>query len=221
MVIIATNNGHIYLEKLLQDFLFFFSEKNICVIDTGSDNEETLLFLSKLKKKEIFSILNIKVMETPYKGYDSGAYIYAMKNIISDKYYFLHDSISIKNKNFFNDIDEKLDDDTVVSIINFPSNFFDNQSQIDFCIKTIGTCDFDDGIFGPMFSINKSAVNKIINDLDFYPTNKNEQMSMERVWPSLFKKKNIKIVVLDGSHNLQIFANNGYKYINKTFLNRQ
>ena len=52
MIIIATNNGHLYLEKLLFDFENFFINKEICLIDTGSTDEESLKFLDKIKNKK-------------------------------------------------------------------------------------------------------------------------------------------------------------------------
>jgi len=220
MIIIATNNGHLYLEKLLFDFENFFINKEICLIDTGSTDEESLKFLDKIKNKKIFSKLSIQTLETPYKGYDSGAYIYAMKNINSDKYYFIQDSISIKNKDFFDDIDKKLKDNTVVGIIYFDSNFYDNEEQVNFCSNKFGVKDFDLGIFGPMFAITKNDVNKIIQDLNYFPSNKNEQCAMERCWPALFKSKDIQVEFLDGNHNNRIFETNGYKYLNKQFANR-
>jgi hypothetical protein len=221
MIVIATNNGHVFLEKLLNDFINHFKDKKICLLDTGSDNIETLFFLNRIKNKEIFSELHLEVIKTPYNGYDSGAYIFAMKNIESDKYYFLHDSISIKNKDFFNDIDKKLEENTVVGFIHFKSNLFDNQEQIDFCINNLGVSDFDLGIFGPMFAINKNDVSKILDNLNFYPTNKNEQMAMERGWSALFKSKNIKLEFLEGEHNNSVFNKDGYKYFDKKFPNRK
>jgi len=220
MVIIATNNGYPYLGRILTDFENFFIDKQICLIDTGSTNEESLKFLDKIKNKEIFSKLSIQILKTPYHGYDSGAYIYAMKNINSDKYYFIQDSISIKNKYFFDDIDKKLKDNTVVGFIYFDSNFYDNEEQINFCISKFGVKDFDLGIFGPMFAITKNDVNKIIQDLNYFPSNKNEQCAMERCWSALFKSKNIQIEFLDEKHNNTLFGTNGYKYLNKEFPNR-
>lgn len=220
MVIIATNNGHLYLEKLLVDFENFFIDKEICLIDTGSTDEESLKLLDEIKNKKIFSKLSIQILKTPYKGYDSGAYIYAMKNINSDKYYFIQDSISIKNKDFFDDIDKKLKDNTVVGFIYFDSNFYENQEQINFCTSKFGVKDFDLGIFGPMFAITKNDVNKILKDLNYLPSNKNEQCAMERCWSALFKSKNIQVEFLDGNHNGTTFERNGYKYIDKKFANR-
>ena len=107
--------------------------------------------------------------QTPYSGYDSGAYIYAMKNIDSDRFYFIHDSFIIKTLSFFDRVNDLLKSGVVVSILEFRSNLYDNQEQINFSLKSVGTSDYDKGVFGPMFSILKSDVNKIIESLDFYP----------------------------------------------------
>jgi len=220
MIIIATNNGKNYLNNLLISFESFNIKKPIHIIDTGSTDIDCIGFLEDIKSNKIFKDLNILTHKTPYKGFDSGAYIYAIQNIESEKYYFLHDSITIKDFNFFNKIDEKLKSGVVVPLIVFNSNKYDNQDQIDFSLNKIGVSEFDFGIFGPMFAITKNDVSKIKKSLNFFPTKKNEQMAMERVWPALFKKYNILIDPLEGFYSYSKIVNKQYKYFNKFLINR-
>jgi hypothetical protein len=220
MIIIATNNGKNYLNNLLISFQSFNVKKQIHVIDTGSTDIDSIKFLEDIKSNEIFKDLNILTHKTPYNGFDSGAYIYAIQNIDSEKYYFLHDSITLKDPSFFDSIDEKLKPGVVVPLVVFNSNLYDNQDQIDFSLNKIGVSDFDFGIFGPMFAITKTDVDKIKKSLNFFPTKKNEQMAMERVWSALFKKYNILIDPLEGFYNATKIVNKEYRYFNKFLINR-
>lgn len=220
MVIIATNNGKNYLNNLLVSFDIFNIKKIIHIVDTGSTDIESIQFLEDLKTKKVFKNLNIITHNLDYKCFDSGAYIYALNNIDSEKYYFLHDSITIKTSHFFDKIDEKLKSGTIVPLVGFSSNLYDNQEQIDFSINKIGSSEFDIGIFGPMFAITKEDVYKIKETLNFFPTNKNEQMAMERVWSVVFKKYNILVDPLEGFYDHYKILNNGYEYFNKILVYR-
>lgn len=71
-----------------------------------------------------------------------------------------------------------------------------------------------------MFAITKNDVSKIKKSLNFFPTKKNEQMAMERVWPALFKRYNILIDPLEGFYSDSKIVNKQYKYFNKFLINR-
>jgi glycosyltransferase involved in cell wall biosynthesis len=89
MIVIATNNGMEFLPRLLSSIEKYGSgEHKICVVDTGSDDEKFLEYLKTLPEDYI-------VTQTPYKGYETGAYIHAYKNYVSDGYIFLHDSMEV------------------------------------------------------------------------------------------------------------------------------
>ena len=217
---IATNNGKNYLNNLLISFDVFNIKKVIHIIDTGSTDIDSNQFLEDIRTNKIFKNLNILTHKTNYKGFDSGAYIYAIKNIDAERYYFLQDSIIIKDGNFFDKIDEKLKIGTIVPLVGFNSNLYDNQEQIDFSITKVGSSEFDIGIFGPMFAVTKNDVDKVKETLNFFPTNKNEQMAMERIWSVIFKKYDILIEPLEGFYDHSKILNNGYEYFDKILVNR-
>ena len=185
MIVIATNNGKSLLTDLLFDLDNINPKCGVSIIDTQSTDLESQLFLNYLELENPYKF-DIKVYRTPYKGYDSGAYMYAMNNIKADRFYFLQDSIRIKDPNIFENFDNKLKVGTVVPFIAFPGNLYDNQEQIDFCLKTYGRSEFTKGIFGPMFSILNEDVQKINKELLVYPTNKVLQMGLERGWAIIF-----------------------------------
>jgi hypothetical protein len=218
MIVIATNNGVNYLPNLLSDLEKFNITEEISIIDTQSSDSEFINYLDNLKSFNKFK-LNINVYQTPYRGFDTGAYIYAIQNLKSDRFIFLHDSIRIKSVSFFNLIDEKLKTSNVVPIITFNGEWWDNQTQKDFSLKHFGTTIFDKGIFGPMFSISyldSQKLNKLI-----YPTDKLQQMAMERCWSIIFKNQNFTIDSLEGNHNDFKIDNDMYEYFTKIKVFRQ
>ena len=97
MIVVATNNGFIYLKELLDSFkdIDLCNEK-IFIIDTISNDINHLNFLKQINN--LYPNLDIEITTTPHRKFDTGAYIYAYQNINSDNYIFLHDSVTIKIK---------------------------------------------------------------------------------------------------------------------------
>ena len=217
MIVIATNNGINFLPNLLSDLEKFNITEEISIIDTQSSDSEFMDYLDNLKSFNKFK-LNINVCQTPYKGFDTGAYIYAIQNLKSDRFIFLQDSIRIKNVGFFNLIEEKLKTSNVVTILTFEGGWWDNQTQKDFSLKHFGTTIFDKGIFGPMFSISYTDSQKLSNLI--YPTDKEQQNAMERCWSIIFKEQNFTIDCLEGIHNDFKINNDRYEYFTKIKPNR-
>jgi hypothetical protein len=214
MIVVATNNGINFLPNLLSDLEKLNIEEEISIIDTQSNDSEFIDYLENLKSFNKFN-LNINVYQTPYKGFDTGAYIYAIQNLKSDRFIFLQDSIRIKNMGFFNLIDEKLKTSNVVTLLTFDGNWWDNQIQKDFSLKHFGTTIFETGIFGPMFTISYLDSQKIEKNLLIYPENKEQQKAMERCWDIIFKKTSLTVDNLEGNHNDLKINNDGYQYFTK------
>ena len=218
MIVIATNNGKDYLPKLLESLNTLNYRIDVSIIDTQSNDIESIYFLENINKDNYN--FNISIYQTPYKGYDTGAYIYAIRNIKNvDRFYFIQDSIIIKDIKLFYEIDKRLTSGNIVSLIGF-TNGFDNQEQIDFCNNHFGNSYYKCGIFGPMFSILKSDIDMIDDKLLVYPTNKNIQMAMERGWSILFNNYNFNIIpIYNYEHNRII--NDDYLLFKKTLVYRQ
>jgi hypothetical protein len=200
MIIIATNNGKRNLSELLENLKEIDFSCGVCIIDTGSTDQESIDFLNELDGVNKYDF-EIQIYQTPYKGYDTGAYIYAINNIEADRYYFIQDSLRIKSNDFFNLIDNKLKPGKVVPLITFGENLYDYPEQIEFCINHFGSTDFKKGIFGPMFSILLEDVQKIDKKYLVYPTNKSLQMGMERGWAVIFGKYDFEIDSLEGDYD--------------------
>jgi len=209
MIIIATNNGKRNLSELLENLKEFSFGRKVCIIDTGSTDPESIDYLKELKEVTGYNF-EIEIHQTSYKGYDTGAYIYAINNIESDRYYFIHDSLRIKSKDFFNLIDNKLKPGVVVPLITFGKDRYDSIEQLEFCIKNFGSPYYKKGIFGPMFSILSEDVQKIDKKYLVYPTNKTLQMGMERGWSLIFEKYNFDIDSLEGDYDFTKLISDRY-----------
>jgi hypothetical protein len=218
MIVVATNNG----KNHLIDLILSLSNLNldVAIIDTQSTDQDSIDFLDQIKKNNPFKI-NIQVHQTPYRGFDTGAYIYAIRNIETERFYFIQDSLRIKDLNIFSEIDKKIKPGTVVPLITFSSNLYDNQEQADFCTEKFGTSNFEKGIFGPIFCGMRSDFKKIEDNLLTYPTNKNLQMAMERGWGILFNKYNFNIDPLEGDYNFEKLVRDEYFYFKKKFPYRK
>lgn len=218
MIVIATNNGKEHLPKLLESLNFLEYSIDVSIIDTQSSDIYSINFLENIDKSNYK--FNINIYQTPYKGYDTGAYIYAIRNIKNvDRFYFLQDSIVIKDIKIFDYIDSRLHKGTVVPLIGFKT-LFDNQEQIDFCNVNFGSSFYKCGIFGPMFSILKSDIDLIDDKFLVYPTSKNIQAAMERGWSILFNKYDLNIDPIY-DYDYERINNNGYQLFDKKLVNRK
>jgi hypothetical protein len=146
--------------------------------------------------------------------------MYAMNNIKADKFYFIQDSIRIKNFNIFENFDNKLKIGTIVPLITFPSDLYDSQEQIDFCIKTYGKSDYTKGIFGPMFSILSEDIKKIDKKFLVYPTNKMLQMGLERGWGVIFDICGFNIDPLEEKYDYTQLIDDQYSQFKKIVCRR-
>lgn len=220
MIVIASHNNIRNLERLLKSLSVFGTGyyNDVLIIDTNSDNCEYLNYLDSLKTRKFN--FRLRIDKTPYSGYDSGAYIYVYENYVDTEYIFLQDSLEIKNWTWAYEISNKLKSHDVVSWRVFDKNVcpYDSDEQRTWLRNMIGTDDYDWGIFGPIFSIKREAMNKIKdNNLFIIPTSKIEQQGMERGWAIIFKKLNITVTPLE---NWGWRDNNNTKYFNKHFLER-
>ena len=224
MIVFAVNNRTDYIEKILNK-LNYFNKIDVLIVDTNSKNNSVLDFYKNLDISKFKFKIYFDRIETDC--YDSGAYIHSFIKYESDTFYFFQDSIEFINENIFNDIDNLLKLYDVVAISPFPL-LFDNKEQVEWITSNIPNDEIKKlynkqlfGIFGPMFSIKKTTLNKIPKDWLIYPSIKNEAMAMERKWSIIFNILDLKTTYLEDDH--MIFLSNEYKnnYINKTMLARQ
>lgn len=220
MIVISTNNGESNLKKLLSSLNEIKINKPVSIIDTQSSDDNSLKYLDNISKNNPFDF-EINFYQTPYRGFDTGAYIYAINNLVTGTFYFLQDSMVIKSEDYFKEIDRKIKPGVVVPLITFQSDFYANHEQTDFCISNFGTHQYEKGVFGPIFSILYEDCQKIDKSFLVYPHNKMTQMAMERGWSIIFDKYNFILDPLEGEKDDYKLFNDGYIYFSKNFPYRK
>jgi hypothetical protein len=183
MIVIASHDKI----DLLEDMLFRLSEINlnnhkVLVVDTNSQDQEYLLGIEKLK----LEYPSVQFDRKLYSCYDSGAYLHAYNNYHSEKYIFLQDSLIVENPDFFVQVDAMLDEYDVVPMFNFIF-LYDSMEQRSWCEEGLDiNSPPTDGIFGPIFAVNRAALDKIPKSYLKEPTSKVEACGMERYWSLIF-----------------------------------
>lgn len=214
MVVIATNNGYIYLRELLNSMKDVeFCDEKILIVDTVSTDTNHLHFLSEIHN--LYPELDITVTTTPYRRFDTGAYIYSYKNYKSDIYIFLHDSVTVKNNNFIKDVKFYLNTYDVVCYNSFDFMGVGDTEWQEFFTRNTGEVTYKKGIFGPMFASTRKALDKIDFDNLELPKTKNQQACYEGIWYTLFEKNDIEMFSMDIFNHS--FSSN---YLNKKIIHR-
>ena len=219
MIVIGTNNGRGWLSHSLQSLSKLGIEDTILVIDTNSTEADALEFHQSLTKG-IYD-LDIQIDTTPYKGYDSGAWIWTIQNKEAEYYHFIQDSIVVNTKQYFKRAESILDEGKVASLLHFNPNFYDSVEQRLWVFDNLGTSEYKSGVFGPNFSINREIRNRLKELPIPIPSNKLEQMVMERGWGVLFNTMGLEIEAIEGDYNWERLINDDYELFTKRFGGRR
>lgn len=183
MIVIATHNGGEYLPRLLESLhLHGTGGHPTVIVDTGSTDEEFIRYLETVEGTASFPVT---VTRTPYRGYDTGAYIWAFKNFKAPSYMCMHDSLRIKCEGWLAPFEDRAKPGIGIVAWQQFGPRYDNDKQIAFVEKHLGSHEMSNGgIFGPIFYITQDVVD-IFDERGYLaaiPTDKNEQMGMERGW---------------------------------------
>jgi glycosyltransferase involved in cell wall biosynthesis len=216
MIVIATYNGENMIKNLLSDIQSFnIPNEEVCIVDNMSPNVEYLKQLSSYGYK---TLLN------PYMTYQIGAYIMALDIFKSDIWFFLQDSIRIK-ENIFEMITPKLTDNNVYTFLTFEYDKYDNP-EIRFDLQWhFQTSVYSKGLFGVMFFCKDSVIRSIKDEL-FIPQNKFANTFTERATSVVLDRHNIEIIGLDefDEEKINIHGNRvgeGYPFFEKIFKARK
>lgn len=191
MIVVSVHDKVDMLSNLLEQLSNMdVGSHEILVIDTNSTDQNFLLEFPKL----IIKYPSIRFERVGYDCWDSGAYVHAYSRYMSGKYIFLHDSISILNKNFITEIDQDLENFDVSAISSFPYSY-DNHEQMSWVEQDFnGYTRPTYGFFGPMFAATRSILDKIPRErFMFLPQKKLHQMGMERRWSLIFHSIDAKV----------------------------
>lgn len=184
MICIVSHNGKKWLEQLLPSL----GNLPYTIIDNQSDDPETIEYI------------NDKPMIEGNGGWCIGGYIKAVENIKADWYFFMHDSMVVKNPNFL----DKFQQHDVCGWLSFPMAF-DNPEQEAYIRSMYNLT--EKGCFGPIFYATREAIESISWDK---PETIDQAHGMERGIACAFKEVGYDMKFID-ELNEQRLSNNEYE----------
>jgi hypothetical protein len=196
LIVIATNNGKKYLEKLLPTVKYPF-----VLIDTGSTEPESIKYFNDL------DCIKARIKG----GYAVGAYEYAYRKFKADNYFFMQDSMMIKKEDFIEDFENK---GSVVAWLRF---FYAPEHGIDYLNKIPGDSVPEYAIFGPIFYATKEAMDTL-NEKGLFPpipVNKDEAIASESGYGLAFHRAGIEVSHVEEMDNQRIDETRDYKMFDK------
>lgn len=192
LIVVATNNGSKVLPPLLESLeQHGRGGCDLLLVDTGTTEAASLELLEALRGQ------GVAVTKTPYRGYDTGAYLWAYREREAETYLFLHDSLMATQPGWTAHF---LTGDPVVALAAFPMAF-DDEAQLDWLLTRFPADQMrpvSQGIFGPIFAARREALLTLERRgfLNAIPSNKNEQQAMERGWAIAFASCGIPVKYL-------------------------
>jgi hypothetical protein len=212
MIVIATHDNIDILNTLLNSLKNVdLKNHEVSIIDTNSQSQNFIDYFSNLK-----NILPYNFYRLDYTCYDSGAYMWAYQNLKADSWIFLQDSIEIINPDWIQEIDNLLKEYEVVAGFDFPYSYDPHPLQKPWVESNIEFINYpESGIFGPMFSVRNSTMDKIPKHWFKWPTEKLMQQGMERRWSLMFHSINATKTYLEGYGDIH-----SSKWIKKHFYIR-
>jgi hypothetical protein len=202
LVVVATHNGKKFLEKLLPTIKYPY-----LVIDTGSTEQESIDYFD--------SLLCAKARING--GYCISAYEYAYRNYEFEEYFFMHDSMIVKNVDFVDRFREKGD---AVAWLHF---YFAPEHGRDYLAKFPGESDPTWAIFGPIFYAKRTAMDKL-NEMKLFPPkpkNRDEAVAAESGYGLAFHRAGINVDCVEEMDNERIDDKRDYKLFDKLRPSRQ
>lgn len=188
-IVIATHNGASVLPALLDRLDHYGAgDQELLIVDTGSDDPASLEYLARLTER------GIPVTQTPYRGYDTGAYLWAFRHHPADNYLFMQDSLLVTAPDW---LERFSTDSDVTALAAFPFAY-DNAAQRNWLIHQFPSAQMKTpthGIFGPVFATSHAVLIELdqCGFLAAVPSDKNQQQAMERGWAIAFASRGIKV----------------------------
>lgn len=230
MIVIATNNGKQFLEKLIPALeKWGTGGHKVAFIDTGSTDGSWDYLVEHVRRLHTSRypeqgewILD----KTPFKGYDTGAYIYAYRKYPEETYLFMHDSCRPDGFDWVKRFEEKMDPYALTSgsvgavgitvyegLFCHPDQPVWLDSVMPFkCAEVNAPL----GVGGPIFYTSKNVLDQAeaFGCFKHFPSKKIEQMAMEGGWGMIMHYLGYRVVsatgyqYVSGTQNIQIVNDN-------------
>ena len=202
LIVIAHNNGSKYLDSLI---LSLGDSNPVCVVDTGSTESEL---------RNAFSVTGNIIFANG--GFCANAYRVAYESFSNhDSYFFMHDSMICKWRNFEQDF--RSSGDVVAWIGIGIENEWINDEYIQRSYPNVTQVP-NQGMFGPIFY----ATNKAMRKLKFpaFCHNRADLCSSERGFGFGFMQAGFDVKSVDSYCNDRIDNKQDYKHFDKFRPNR-
>jgi hypothetical protein len=211
VVVVATRSA-----SLLRESLPKMQRWPVIVVDTGAICPEIEAVCAEFD--------NAAYLLTPYKGYDTGAYLWAYWNVAARNYLFMQDSCCPREPDFVEQFARAMPAEYgAVGWSSFDINVWDSDAQ-----RIATEWMYGDrpkwpakGIFGPIFYTNRKSLMRLHIDglLPMPPVHKQQQQAMERAWPILFHRAGMRVnfLVEEDMPRGYAMARGEYPALNKTF----
>lgn len=232
LVVIASNNGASLLPRCLQSL---GDRHKRLVVDTGSTDPDSQKYVQRRINANKAAKIGSSVMfeQLPFKGYTTGAYLWAYWHYKAEHYFFMQDSMELTEDtdDFLRDFKNALPERGAAAWATFKEDF-DTPEQKQWAHYILNS-DPDDhpnntvyperGIFGPVFYVSRKTLDEL-NDrglLPPTPTTKYQAQGMERVWPWLFHKAGMEVASVGGEWDAGKMERGEFGIFRKQFADRK
>lgn len=217
LVVVASNNGKEHLESFLaaNDGRY-----PVLIVDTGTTDSDCLDYLRAIDNPRV------SVTRTPYRGYDSGAYLWSFWHYPARFYLFLHDSLIPTQPDYVQPFIDRMPPLGAVAWTNFNYGDWDSPEQRNaieymFPVGELGPppC----GIFGPIFLTNHLTLEHLSlrGLMPTIPTHKDMAQGMERGWAICFHRAGLPVCVIRPGHDRAAMQAGQYPVFTKRLPNRR
>jgi len=216
LIVVATHNGDERVQQIAAA-----TDDPILVVDTGSTTRNYLIRGAVLELPHV-----VGWIETPYKGYDTGAYLWAYFNVEAEHYMFMQDSCLPKERNFADYFHISMPKPLGVCAWNgFSMQIWDTHEQRATVEYMYGEGPVpEQGIFGPIFYTSRKTLDLLAKRqlLPPYPMHKQMAQAMERAWAIAFFRAQVRTVFLTESYDpdREAMSRGNLPFLIKTFGGR-
>lgn len=189
-IVIATHNGVEHLREFFQAYRG--DPEMLNVVDTGSAPEVYQ------EVRALCAKWGADCLRTPYRGYDTGAYLWAYWHLRHDNFLFLHDSMVPLVDDIVAPFAERMPERGAVGWVGF-GMVWDSEEQARATMFLYGTDQPSQGIFGPVFYTNRATLREMSDRglLPAYPATRPMAQGLERGWAILFRRAGFPVVYLN------------------------
>lgn len=219
MIVIACHSRPDLVERIIFQFDKCNIDELVLFVVTDSTDKILIDFFETVDGEDCTFDFEYEVLED--KGYETGAWVHAYEKYIDEYYIFLHDSMFVKDWNWFSYF-KSIRHKNTVNIWCWFELFWDSIEQKEWFLDKVGRniSQPRHGIFGSIFQVSRYLLYQIdkkhgLNN--FIPKNKLQTCGMERGWMYLLKDVGCNYTIIE-NHFTDLDKT---RFLGKDYLHRQ